>query len=126
MVTMKSILEEVAFQYNVPEERIISKTRTADLRKLRLILWSALRSAGYSYPVIGKFTNRDHSTVNELLNRCDPLIKARGREIVETVKNRPRTPYQNYYFVTETVKVPDYKQGKIIETQRIIKKIKKY
>lgn len=126
MLKKYTIMKAVAEQSNVSVQQIISRSRLRSLNTVRIVLWSAMRAAGYSFPSIGEYTNRDHSTVSELLKKAKPELKAKGREIFDNlVENNIDNKVEQYpeLYGVETVRVPDYHQNKIVEIQRIIKKL---
>lgn len=126
MIPKYMIMNEVSRQLDLQPSEIVQKSRKLKFRNARLILWSALREAGYSYPAIGDYTGRDHSTVSKLLQTCEPVYRARGKEIFDRVSMQQVDDrlmrYPDLYDVI-TVKIPDYKQNKIIEKQMVIKKL---
>lgn len=126
MIPKYMIMNEVSRQLDMSPSEIICRSRKLKYRNARVILWSALREAGYSYPAIGSYTGRDHSTVNVLLKTCEPVYRDKGKEIydrvaIQQVDDRLEK-YPDLYEVV-TVKIPDYKQNKIIEKQIVIKKL---
>lgn len=126
MIPKYMIMNEVSRQLDMPPSQIVCKSRKLEFRNARLILWSALRGAGYTFPAIGDYTGRDHSTVSKLLQTCEPVYRDRGREIYDRVAMQQvddrLEKYPDLYDVV-TVKVPDYKQNKIVEKQVVVKKL---
>lgn len=126
MIPKYMFMNEVSRQLDMTPSEIVCKSRKLKFRNARLILWSALREAGYSYPAIGSYTGRDHSTVNKLLRTCEPIYRTRGKEIYDRVAMQQvddrLTQYPDLYYV-QTIKIPDYKQNKIIEKQIVVKKL---
>lgn len=120
MIAKYKFMKVISNEYSVSQESIMSRDRTKKLTEIRLVLWWALREAGYSYPAIGQYTRRDHSTVLKLLQRYEAGFREKGRKIYETLLKDDEWEGK---FEVETVKIPDYKQNKIVEIQRIIKKL---
>lgn len=59
----RSIVEQVARRHAIGILELMGSDRSRRLVRPRWHAYSALREAGFSYPVIGKIMNRDHSTV---------------------------------------------------------------
>ncbi len=68
-VGAEHLLQEIADRHGLRPEEVLSRRRTAEVCDARLELYAALRQAGWSYPRIGTFVGRDHSTVMILLKR---------------------------------------------------------
>ena len=85
MIPKYMFMNEVSRQLDMTPSEIVCKSRKLKFRNARLILWAALREAGYSFPAIGDYTGRDHSTVNKLLQTCEPIYRAKGKEIYDRV-----------------------------------------
>lgn len=126
MIPKYMFMREVAKMLNLQPSEITQKSRKLKFRNARLILWSALREAGYSYPAIGDYTGRDHSTVNKLLQTCEPIYRQLGKEVYDKVsaqKIEDKTERYPDLYEVKILKIPDYKQNKIIEKQIVIKKL---
>jgi len=85
--TPELILEEVAAFYNLPPEKIRSKSRTADIVVPRQITCYLIRElTALSLPDIGKFVNQHHTTV---LYGCEKLAEEmeRNEELNNTVND---------------------------------------
>lgn len=116
-------MREVVERTKVSEAEILSRSRTNRIKKARLVLWHAMRLDGYSYPAIGRYTNRDHTTIMYLMKRSPEVYKKSGEAVYNKValqKDMPPPPPEY-----EEVLVPDYKQNKIVKIQRVVKKSKK-
>lgn len=126
MIPKYMIMNEVSRQLDLQPDEIVQKSRKLKFRNARLILWSALREAGYSYPAIGNYTGRDHSTVSKLLQTCEPVYRARGREVFDRVAMQQIEDrilrYPDLYNVV-TVKIPDYHKNIVVEKQVVVKKL---
>lgn len=126
MIPKYMIMNEVSRQLNMRPSEVVCRSRKLKYTTARKILWAALKAAGYSYPTIGDYTGRDHSTVNKLLQLCEPIYLAKGQEIYDKVSmmevDDRIEKYPDLYEV-ETIKIPDYKQSKIVEIQRVVKKL---
>lgn len=126
MIPKYMIMNEVSRQLDLQPDEIVQKSRKLKFRNARLILWSALREAGYSYPAIGNYTGRDHSTVSKLLQTCEPVYRARGREVFDRVAMQQIDDrilrYPDLYNVV-TVKIPDYHKNIVVEKQVVVKKL---
>ena len=126
MIPKYMFMREVAKMLNLQPSEIIQKSRKLKFRNARLILWSALREAGYSFPAIGEYTGRDHSTVSKLLQTCEPIYRQLGKEVynkVSSQKVEDKTERYPDLYEVKILKIPDYKQNKIIEKQMVIKKL---
>lgn len=63
-VDMTVILHRVAKEYRVTPEAILGRSRLAHIARARLAVYRELRTkGGWSFPEIGHFMNRDHTTV---------------------------------------------------------------
>lgn len=126
MIPKYMIMNEVSRQLDMPPSEIICRSRKLKYRNARVILWAALREAGYSYPAIGSYTGRDHSTVNVLLKTCEPAYRDRGKEIYDRVAMQQvddrLEKYPDLYDVV-TIKVPDYHKNIVVEKQVVVKKL---
>lgn len=122
MIAKYKYMEIINREFDVSHEQIISRSRKQILKDVRLVLWWALREGGYSYPAIGKYTGRDHSTILRLLNMYSGKYQEKGKIINEILTKG--IEYKNLAdFEVKTIKIPDYSQDKIIEIQRVIKKV---
>lgn len=127
MIPKYMFMREVAQMLNLQPSEIVQKSRKLKFRNARLILWSALREAGYSFPAIGEYTGRDHSTVSKLLQTCEPIYRQLGKEVYDNVscqKVEDKTERYPDLYDEITIKIPDYRNNKIVE-KKIIKKIVK-
>ena len=59
----------VAAKYGLTTEEMLSPSHDPFLANARRELYAILRARGWSYPRIGKFANRDHSSVMTALNK---------------------------------------------------------
>lgn len=59
----RSIVEPILVKHDVEWNEVISGARQQKLVKIRQEVMVALRKAGWTLPVIGRFMNRDHTTV---------------------------------------------------------------
>ncbi len=125
MIAKYFFTKAVLNRYDISQEELFSRKRKKRLARIRTIMWWALREGGYSFPSIGQYFKRDHSTIVKVLEKNIELKQA-GHEIYQDAKNENifedlGGDSRNYDI--EIVKIPDYKQNKIIEIQRLIKKL---
>lgn len=126
MIPKYMFMREVAQMLNIQPSEIVCKSRKLKFINARLILWSALREAGYSFPAIGEYTGRDHSTVSKLLQTCEPIYRQLGKEVYDKVSSQKVEDKTERYpdlYEVKILKIPDYKENKIIEKQIVIKKL---
>lgn len=122
MIAKYKYMEIITKEYDISQEQIISKSRDRKLKEIRLVLWWALREGGYSYPAIGRYTNRYSSTIIRLLRVNEGKYREKGKIINEILTKGLK--YENLAdFEVQIKKIPDYSQNKIIEIQRVIKKV---
>ena len=69
MTTMREILAEVASRTGVDERELVSPNRCRVVAQARAEAMHLMRLAGRSTTQIGRFLNRDHSTVAVMSNR---------------------------------------------------------
>ena len=71
MRDMRAIIESVAHIYRVTVKEILSKDRREHIVSARQLVAYVMRELGdgFSYPEIGRFLHRDHSTVIHACNR---------------------------------------------------------
>jgi chromosomal replication initiator protein len=60
---LERIAERVAERYRVPVKMLCGPSRVKNVAWARQVAMSVARSAGFSFPQIGAFFGRDHSTV---------------------------------------------------------------
>jgi len=77
---IRLLAEAAAEFFDVPIEGLKSAKRTNELVWPRSICIWAARQAGYSYPVLGKWWNRQHSTTHHAVQLVDELRKKPGYE----------------------------------------------
>jgi chromosomal replication initiation ATPase DnaA len=61
--TAQSLAMQVARRHGLSVEDMLSRRRYAHLAVARVDLYLALRGKGWSYPAIGRFVERDHTTI---------------------------------------------------------------
>lgn len=80
-----TLLRLVSSAYDIPEELIRGKGRSKFLIEPRIIFIYYCREAGYSFPEIGRFLNRDHSTI---INYISEENENRYNRFKEKIYNR--------------------------------------
>lgn len=95
MISPKLLLIQISEDSGIPIRDILSKSRSAYLCKIRVSLCAKLRALGLSYPEIGEFIGRDHTTVvhnvknasdqDFLLDEMTKEQEARYRRILEDI-----------------------------------------
>ena len=76
ILTEESIIKEVSEYYNISQEQILSKVRTAQIALARRIAMYLCRFLiGSSYPKIGEIFDRDHSTVITGVEKVENELK---------------------------------------------------
>lgn len=119
MIPKYAYMQEVVNRMQVSEDEILSRSRLRRVKQARLVLWTAMRLDGYSYPAIGRFTNRDHSTVMHLIKSSPEAFRKKGEQIYNWLANQVEIPEE---VEEKIIKVPNYKQNKIEEIQQVIRK----
>ena len=70
-VKMKELLPVVADYYNVPPHEILGRSRKAKYAKPRQIFcWLCRLKLEKTYPEIGRFLKRDHTTIIHACQKC--------------------------------------------------------
>jgi hypothetical protein len=62
-VRVRQIAAQIAASHGVPDYLIFGETLLTKVVRARHEFWRQLREAGFSYPQIGRWAGRDHSTV---------------------------------------------------------------
>ena len=70
----QAVLQRVSSDYNVAVDVIIGRCRDSELVDLRCIIASVLTNLGFFRSEIGRFLNRDHTTVINLNNRTQKRL----------------------------------------------------
>ena len=93
-VTVDRILDKVSKKYGISPDAIRSKKRTKEISQARHIAIYLIRQlTDMSYPAIGKYFERDHTTVmsscdvieNEI--RTKPLLELEINELIKVIKD---------------------------------------
>ena len=127
-LTRKQIINEVARELGFTPEELLSKSRLHKLNRARVIMWQVMREYGYSFHRIGAICNRDHSTISHVLYLAAPELIGMGKEMADKFKNvKVENKVEKYpeVYETITIKIPDYKKNKIVEIQKVVKKLVK-
>ena len=61
--TVRAMAERIAARLNVPVEEMLGRSRDADLVAARRVLYAELRERDWSYPMIARAVDRDHTTI---------------------------------------------------------------
>ena len=75
---------------DLPESDILGDSRRQDVMKARQLLYATLRELGWSYPRIGKYTNRDHATVITGAKKVPKEVVADVLEIANRVSENAK------------------------------------
>ena len=74
--TVEKIIEVTARKYDVTVEDILGTKRTKNIKTARNVaMYIAKQVLDLSLPQIGKFMNRDHSTVHSNISNIESQIK---------------------------------------------------
>lgn len=60
---MQQVTDRVAREYGMDPRELRGSSRTSDLHQPRRVIWCELRERGYSFPQIGRFFGRDHTSI---------------------------------------------------------------
>lgn len=72
----RTVLRWVSEKTGLSQDEILSKNRTKRLVVARAQVAKILRNyLGFSYPEIGQFLSRDHSSAMNLVNRIEAIFK---------------------------------------------------
>lgn len=72
--SLQDILESVAAFCDLEPNDLKARTRVESYRRARCIFYLKARRYGYSLKEVGKYVNRDHSTVINALQKTDALL----------------------------------------------------
>lgn len=61
--SLHAIARAIAAEYSLPLATVLGRSRTAHIAHARQALYWALRAQGLSLPAIGRFMQRDHTTI---------------------------------------------------------------
>ena len=83
-------LTEICSLFRVEPEDVLGERRMQHLIKPRHLFWACLREHGkWSYPVIGDYVGRDHTTVMIAIKKVpSDLVKAIGNLVVSIAKTQ--------------------------------------
>lgn len=127
MIAKYFFTKAILNRYNISQEELFSRKRKKRLARTRTIMWWALRKGGYSFPSIGQYFKRDHSTIVKVLKKNIELM-TEGIQIYEDAKKEnifEDLGGDSKEYDIEIVKIPDYHKNKIVEIQRLVKKDEK-
>lgn len=74
--SMKNIVEQVSRSRGVPVKDIMGTSRLKDIVAARQSAMWLSRSQGISFARVGRFFNRDHTTILHACNKIDGLIRS--------------------------------------------------
>ena len=83
-------LTEICSLFRVEPEDVLGERRMQHLMKPRHLFWACLREHGkWSYPVIGDYVGRDHTTVMVAIKKVpSDLVQAVGNLVVSIAKTQ--------------------------------------
>lgn len=83
-----AVVQLVESLTGVPEQEMIGENRSARVRQARLLCCLVLRDhAGWSYPELGAFLLKDHSTIQHLMRTLrTPAAEALAERIAAKVR----------------------------------------
>ena len=83
-------LNEICSLFHVTPEDVLGERRHSQLVKSRHLFWACLREHGkWSYPVIGDYVERDHTTVMVAIKKVpSDLVQAVGNLVVSIAKTQ--------------------------------------
>ena len=71
----REIVKLCADLFDISPEDLLSSKRRQRITHARMALYAGLRKRGWSYPRIGMFCNRDHSTILAAINRAQKNLE---------------------------------------------------
>jgi chromosomal replication initiation ATPase DnaA len=84
MSEFEKIVGAMALSNGVTVEDLRGPDRRHDICEVRFKVWAALRAANYSYPHIGRYFRRDHTTILSGLKKIDAYEKIGAYERKES------------------------------------------
>jgi chromosomal replication initiation ATPase DnaA len=83
-------LNEICNLFHVTPEDVLGERRHSQLVKSRHLFWACLREHGkWSYPVIGDYVGRDHTTVMVAIKKVpSDLVQAVGNLVFSIAKTQ--------------------------------------
>lgn len=99
-MTKEELLAECGIMFSIHRRDIVGPARFDFIMPARFAMYKALRECGLSFPQIGKFMNRHHTTVMHGIDVCGDKMKAhpsyakKVSRLIElaTMKPVPYTP----------------------------------
>jgi chromosomal replication initiator protein len=61
--SLNAVAQAIAAEYGLPMATVLGRSRYAHVAHARQALYAALRAQGLSLPAIGRFMQRDHTTI---------------------------------------------------------------
>lgn len=87
---LRRILKHVADVYNVEASVLLQGGRNPQVTEARQVMYWVARAEGYSYPAIGRFLSRDHTSVMIGVRRVnrDPRLKALSTVMQDSLRRK--------------------------------------
>lgn len=96
----KHLLLFISPQYPELEYSLACKSRTRSMVQIRMIFCQLVRSLGYTYEEIGKYLNRDHTTIIHNVRTSDNLVEVNDENYMELFNKI--TDYLKEYYKYES------------------------
>lgn len=75
LVTYKDLLREAAYMFKTSQRDILGKDRFHFLMPARFAVWKALKDTGCSYAQVGRWFDRDHTTIIHGVRRANQMVE---------------------------------------------------
>ena len=75
LVTYKDLTREAAYMFRVSQRDINSRYKYDFILPARFAIWKALRDNGSTYAQIGRWFDRDHSTIINGVRRANEIME---------------------------------------------------
>ena len=75
LITYKDLLREASYLFKVAQRDIDSRCKYDFILPARFAVWHALRSTGSTYAQIGRWFDRDHSTIINGVRRAEVFME---------------------------------------------------
>lgn len=75
LVTYKDLMREASYMFKISQRDIASKDRFHFIMPARFAVWKALKDTGCSYSQIGRWFERDHSTIISGVRRASEMAE---------------------------------------------------
>lgn len=121
---MARIVEACAKKHHMSVAQLTANDRRKHIIMARMFTYACMRYSGKSYPQIGAFFGKDHSTIVHLLNKAKPKMKEQARRMLGKLGIECYCDENMDFKKLKTGRVPV--EQVVIERPKIYKKVPDY